>query len=154
MARTLQGCGAAATMELLVVGIPGPWSPEAMEMFMVLAFYFLLKGRMRFKPASASCYQQRGLLRVLSELSPPEPSKTLIPLLPFMGCSPTHWFPQHAFHHGVKGGLTNCKSDCFHLVQAQRALMQSRMPAQQSCDTKQVKCVVLVIQDATSDVTT
>lgn len=136
------------------MGIPGSWSPKAMETFMVLAFYFLLKGRMKFKPATASCYQQHGLLRALSELPPPVPSKTLIPLLPFMSCSPTHWFPQHGFDCGVKGGPTNCKSDCFHLVQAQRALMRSRMPAQQSCDTKQVRCVVLVIQDATSSVTT
>lgn len=115
------------------MGIPGPWSPEAMEIFMVLAFYFLLKGRMKFKPASASCYQQHGLLRALP---PPVPSKPLIPLLPVMGCSPTHWFPQRGFDHGVKGGLTNCKSDCFHLVQTHRALTKSRTPAQQAVTPK------------------
>lgn len=37
---------------------------------------------------------------------------------------PTHWFTQHHFDHGVKGGVMNYKSDCFPLVQAQRALMQ------------------------------
>ena len=70
-----------------------------------------------------------------------------------MGRSPTQWFPQHGFDRGVRGGLTNCKSDCFHLVQAQGALMKSQMTAQQSCDTKQVRCVFLAIQDATSGMT-
>lgn len=119
-------------MELLVVGIPGPWLPKAMETFMVLTFYFLFKGRMKFKPAPSSCYQQHGQLGALLELPPPSLFKNPCP----MGFSSTCWFPRHGFDRGVKGGVTHHKSDCFHFVQAQRALMQRWMSAQQSCDTK------------------
>lgn len=58
-------------MELLVAGTPGSWFPKAMETFRVLVFYFLLKGRMKFKPASGSRYQQHGLLKALSVVFPP-----------------------------------------------------------------------------------
>lgn len=36
-----------ATIGLLVVGIPKPWSLQAMETFTLLAFYFFPEGRMK-----------------------------------------------------------------------------------------------------------